>query len=40
MIRGEERRKKVDNTSNNHAIDSVFEIKDFAIGNVLDQGIL
>jgi len=38
MIRGEERRKKVDDAPNDHAVDGVFEIKDFSMGNVLDQG--
>jgi len=38
VIRGEKRREKVDNAPNDHAVDSVFEIEDFATGNVLDQG--
>ena len=36
--RGEERREKVDDAPNDHAVDGVFEIEDFATGNVLDQG--
>jgi len=32
MIRGEERREKVDNTPNDHAVNGVFEIEDFATG--------
>jgi len=38
MIRGEGRREKVDDAPNDHAVDGVFEIEDFAMGNVLDQG--
>jgi len=38
VIRGEERREKVDDAPNDHAIDGVFEIEDFAMGNDLDQG--
>jgi len=38
MRRGEERREKVDDALNDHAINGVFEIEDFATGNVLDQG--
>jgi len=32
MIRGEERREKVDDAPNDHAVDGVFEIEDFATG--------